>query len=65
MAFDGHPQHPGLPVRLSQTAADSDVNTSPGMAMIEKRLLDRNWKTKVLAEPPAGSEHQRIDCGPG
>lgn len=28
------------------------VNTIPGMGMVEKRLLDRNWKTKMLAEPP-------------
>ncbi|HEX7323061.1 MAG TPA: cytochrome P450 [Mycobacterium sp.] len=31
------------------------VNSIPGMGTIEKRLLTVNWKTKVLAEPPAGS----------
>ena len=31
------------------------LNTIPGMGAIEKRLLAHEWKTKVLAEPPAGS----------
>jgi cytochrome P450 len=31
------------------------VNTIPGMGAIEKRLLEHQWKQKVLAEPPAGS----------
>jgi cytochrome P450 len=31
------------------------LNTIPGMGAIEKRLLAHQWKTKVLAEPPAGS----------
>ncbi|MBS4727020.1 cytochrome P450 [Mycobacterium sp. SM1] len=31
------------------------LNNIPGMGAIEKRLLAHRWKTKVLAEPPAGS----------
>ncbi|EID11283.1 cytochrome P450 [Mycobacterium xenopi RIVM700367] len=31
------------------------LNNIPGMGAIEKRLLAHEWKTKVLAEPPAGS----------
>lgn len=31
------------------------VNTIPGMGAIEKRLLEHQWKQKVLAEAPAGS----------
>jgi len=31
------------------------MNTIPGMGALEKRLLTHDWKTKVLAEPPAGS----------
>jgi len=31
------------------------LNNIPGMAAIEKRLLAHEWKTKMLAEPPAGS----------
>lgn len=29
--------------------------TIPGMGAVEKRLLEHEWKTVVLAEPPAGS----------
>lgn len=32
------------------------LNTIPGMGAIEKRLLAHEWDTKVLAEPPAGSD---------
>jgi cytochrome P450 len=32
------------------------LNTIPGMGAVEKRLLAHEWETKVLAEPPAGSE---------
>ncbi|MDV3127051.1 cytochrome P450 [Mycobacterium sp. 21AC1] len=31
------------------------VNTIPGMAAIEKRLLAHDWKQHALAQPPAGS----------
>jgi cytochrome P450 len=31
------------------------LNNFPGMGAVEKRLLSHEWKTKVLAEPPAGS----------
>jgi cytochrome P450 len=31
------------------------VNTIPGMGLIEKRLLQVDWKQHVLAEPPPGS----------
>jgi cytochrome P450 len=31
------------------------VNTIPGMGLIEKRLLERDWKQITLAEPPPGS----------
>ncbi|MCW2651727.1 MAG: cytochrome p450 [Mycobacterium sp.] len=31
------------------------VNTIPGMGLLEKRLLNVDWKQKPLAEPPAGS----------
>jgi cytochrome P450 len=31
------------------------VNTLPGMGLLEKRLLDVDWKQKPLAEPPPGS----------
>ncbi|ODR08076.1 cytochrome P450 [Mycolicibacillus koreensis] len=31
------------------------VNTIPGMGALEKRLVDREWKRRVLAEPPPGS----------
>ncbi|MGH3563644.1 MAG: cytochrome P450, partial [Mycobacterium sp.] len=31
------------------------LSTIPGMAVIEKRSLAHEWKTKVLAAPPAGS----------
>ncbi|MDI3314187.1 MAG: cytochrome P450 [Mycobacterium sp.] len=31
------------------------LNNIPGMGAIENRLLAHRWKTKVLAEPPAGS----------
>lgn len=31
------------------------LNTIPGMGAVERRLLAHDWKTKVLAEPPAGS----------
>ncbi len=31
------------------------VNNIPGMGVIEKRLVAREWDTKVLAEPPEGS----------
>ena len=30
-------------------------NTMPGMGLLEKRLLERDWKQHALAEPPAGS----------
>ena len=31
------------------------LNNMPGMGVLEKRALTHDWKTKVLAEPPAGS----------
>jgi cytochrome P450 len=31
------------------------LNNMPGMGAIEKRLLAHDWKTTLLAEPPAGS----------
>ena len=31
------------------------VNTIPGMGLIEKRLLNVDWKQRELAEPPPGS----------
>jgi cytochrome P450 len=31
------------------------VNTIPGMGVIERRLLDVDWKQRKLAEPPPGS----------
>jgi cytochrome P450 len=31
------------------------LNNIPGMGLLEKRSLDHQWKTKVLAEPPPGS----------
>src|ERR1700752_5238601 len=31
------------------------ISNLPGMGVIEKRLLERDWKQKMLAEPPAGS----------
>jgi hypothetical protein len=31
------------------------LNNIPGMGLIEKRVVAHEWKTKVLAEPPAGS----------
>ena len=30
-------------------------NTIPGMGLVEKRLMEREWQQFVLAEPPAGS----------
>lgn len=31
------------------------LNNIPGMGAVEQRLLARDWKPKMLAEPPAGS----------
>jgi cytochrome P450 len=32
------------------------LNNIPGMGMLERRLLAHEWKTKVLAKPPVGSD---------
>ena len=32
------------------------LNNIPGMGVLEKRALTHPWKTKVLADPPAGSD---------
>jgi cytochrome P450 len=31
------------------------INTLPGMGLVEKRLLEHEWKTITLADPPRGS----------
>jgi cytochrome P450 len=31
------------------------INTLPGMGLLEKRLLEHEWQTIMLAEPPPGS----------
>ena len=32
------------------------LNNIPGMGVVEKRARTHPWKTKVLADPPAGSD---------
>ncbi|EUA13909.1 cytochrome P450 family protein [Mycobacterium xenopi 4042] len=49
------PSAPALPARPGATSIHPTLNNIPGMGAIEKRLLAHEWKTKVLAEPPAGS----------
>src|SRR3954471_6512388 len=34
----------------------SPILTVPGMGLLEKRLLAREWPQHALAEPPAGSD---------
>ena len=36
------------------------INNFPGMAALEKRLLNTNWTPRKLADPPPGSG---ISCG--
>ena len=42
------------------------INNFPGMAAVEQRLLNTNWKQSTLAEPPAGSGLKPVmgDRGP-
>ena len=51
-----------LPARPGETAVHADAHlTIPGMGLVEKRLLARDWPQHALAEPPAGSEPQAGD----
>ena len=54
---NGDDQHQGLPARPGEAAVHADARSrSRAWALLEKRLLAREWQQFALAEPPAGSD---------